>query len=385
MYVYVIMLLFSLLFILLAEKSNNNKAKKIWTLLSVVPFILVSALRYDVGTDYFYRYVPDYNKIANGGSVDNLEIGFKLLVNLCILITKDYQIIFVVTSVVIMTLFMYTIQRQSTNKALSVTIFLLGGFFFQSLNILRQYMAIAIVFFSYRYLLKDKYSVFIISVILAFFIHNASIVCLVMLLLKDKDVFNIKTILIVALTIFIFGTPLINLFKTVVQNTRFSVYIDSLYDRGEMRKLTILSNAIIYTFMYSLYIVRKKKSKITKEDIFYINMQGLTLICIMLSSKFYLFFRIAYYFMVYQIISIPYFIKTIKIEDIYIYYVKDILKEKIIIKSEVLKKLPIILNVFIILYFSVILSYTNILNNDEEVLPYKTIINTERTDVIKNN
>ena len=206
-----------------------------------------------------------------------------------------------------------------------------------------------------------------------------------MLLLKDKDVFNIKTILIVALTIFIFGTPLINLFKTVVQNTRFSVYIDSLYDRGEMRKLTILSNAIIYTFMYSLYIVRKKKSKITKEDIFYINMQGLTLICIMLSSKFYLFFRIAYYFMVYQIISIPYFIKTIKIEDIYIYYVKDILKEKIIIKSEVLKKLPIILNVFIILYFSVILSYTNILNNDEEVLPYKTIINTERTDVIKNN
>ena len=385
MYVYVIMLLFSLLFILLAEKSNNNKAKKIWTLLSVVPFILVSALRYDVGTDYFYRYVPDYNKIANGGSVDNLEIGFKLLVNLCILITKDYQIIFVVTSVVIMTLFMYTIQRQSTNKALSVTIFLLGGFFFQSLNILRQYMAIAIVFFSYRYLLKDKYSVFIISVILAFFIHNASIVCLVMLLLKDKDVFNIKTILIVALTIFIFGTPLINLFKTVVQNTRFSVYIDSLYDRGEMRKLTILSNAIIYTFMYSLYIVRKKKSKITKEDIFYINMQGLTLICIMLSSKFYLFFRIAYYFMVYQIISIPYFIKTIKIEDIYIYYVKDFLKDKIIIKSEVLKKLPIILNVFIILYFSVILSYTNILNNDEEVLPYKTIINTERTDVIKNN
>lgn len=385
MYVYVIMLLFSLLFILLAEKSNNNKAKKIWTLLSVVPFILVSALRYDVGTDYFYRYVPDYNKIANGGSVDNLEIGFKLLVNLCILITKDYQIIFVVTSVVIMTLFMYTIQRQSKNKALSVTIFLLGGFFFQSLNILRQYMAIAIVFFSYRYLLKDKYPVFIISVVLAFFIHNASIVCLMMLLLKDKDVFNIKTILIVALTIFIFGTPLINLFKTVVQNTRFGVYIDSLYDRGEMRKLTILSNAIIYIFMYSLYIVRKKKSKITKEDIFYINMQGVTLICIMLSSKFYLFFRIAYYFMVYQIISIPYFIKTIKIEDIYTYYVKDILKEKIIIKSEVLKKFPIILNVFIILYFSVILSYTNILNNDEEVLPYKTIINTERTDVIKNN
>lgn len=385
MYVYIIMLLLSLFFIMLAEKSNSNKIKNILTILSAIPFILVSALRYDVGTDYFYRYVPDYNSIVNGGNVDNLEIGFKLLINLCILITKDYQILFIVTSIITITLFMYTIQKQSKNKALSITIFLLGGFFFQSLNILRQYMAIAIVFFSYRYLLKNKYPIFIVSVVLAFFIHNASIVCLIMLLLKDREILNFKTILIVALIIFIFGTPLINLFKSIAQNTRFNVYIDSLYDRGDMRKLTILSNLIIYIFMYLQYIVKRKNNTVIKEDIFYINMQGATLIFIMLSSKFYLFFRIAYYFMIYQIFSIPYFIKTIDTEKLYQYYFKDIMKDTMKLNNSVIKKIPIILNIFIILYFSIILSYTNILNNDEEVLPYKTVINTNRENVIKND
>ena len=385
MYVYIIMLLLSLFFIMLAEKSNSNKIKNILTILSAIPFILVSALRYDVGTDYFYRYVPDYNSIVNGGNVDNLEIGFKLLINLCILITKDYQILFIVTSIITITLFMYTIQKQSKNKALSITIFLLGGFFFQSLNILRQYMAIAIVFFSYRYLLKSKYPIFIVSVVLAFFIHNASIVCLIMLLLKDREILNFKTILIVALIIFIFGTPLINLFKSIAQNTRFNVYIDSLYDRGDMRKLTILSNLIIYIFMYLQYIVKRKNNTVIKEDIFYINMQGATLIFIMLSSKFYLFFRIAYYFMIYQIVSIPYFIKTIDTEQLYQYYFKDIMKDTMKLNNSVIKKIPIILNIFIILYFSIILSYTNILNNDEEVLPYKTVINNERENVIKND
>lgn len=385
MYVYIIMLLLSLFFIMLAEKSNSNKIKNILTILSAIPFILVSALRYDVGTDYFYRYVPDYNSIVNGGNVDNLEIGFKLLINLCILITKDYQILFIVTSIITITLFMYTIQKQSKNKALSITIFLLGGFFFQSLNILRQYMAIAIVFFSYRYLLKNKYPIFIVSVVLAFFIHNASIVCLIMLLLKDREILNFKTILIVALIIFIFGTPLINLFKSIAQNTRFNVYIDSLYDRGDMRKLTILSNLIIYIFMYLQYIVKRKNNTVIKEDIFYINMQGATLIFIMLSSKFYLFFRIAYYFMIYQIVSIPYFIKTIDTEKLYQYYFKDIMKDTMKLNNSVIKKIPIILNIFIILYFSIILSYTNILNNDEEVLPYKTVINTNRENVIKND
>lgn len=385
MYVYIIMLLLSLFFIMLAEKSNSNKIKNILTILSAIPFILVSALRYDVGTDYFYRYVPDYNSIVNGGNVDNLEIGFKLLINLCILITKDYQILFIVTSIITITLFMYTIQKQSKNKALSITIFLLGGFFFQSLNILRQYMAIAIVFFSYRYLLKSKYPIFIVSVVLAFFIHNASIVCLIMLLLKDREILNFKTILIVALIIFIFGTPLINLFKSIAQNTRFNVYIDSLYDRGDMRKLTILSNLIIYIFMYLQYIVKRKNNTVIKEDIFYINMQGATLIFIMLSSKFYLFFRIAYYFMIYQIVSIPYFIKTIDTEQLYQYYFKDIMKDTMKLNNSMIKKIPIILNIFIILYFSIILSYTNILNNDEEVLPYKTVINNERENVIKND
>lgn len=380
MHVYIIMLLISLLFIYLSEKNRKKSLKIIFYIAAAIPFILVSALRYDVGTDYFYRYVPNYNQMAKGLDVPNLEIGFKLLINLCLIFTKDYQILFAITSIITISLFMYAIYKNSKNKLLSVAIFFLGGFFFQSLNILRQYMAIGIIFFSYRYLLNKKYWIFLIGVVLAFFIHSTSIICLIFFLLKDREIFGLRNIIIFSLVILILGTPIINIIENALSNTRFNVYFENKYNIGDVKILTLLSSCFLYLFMYALYIVKKKNDKLTKEDIFYINVEGLTLIFIILSSKFFLFFRIAYYSMIYLIISLPYFIYTTDKEDIFNFYIeiiKKFIKKDIHVNNKIKENFTKLLFTFIIIFFITTISYTNIFHNDEEVLPYKTIFERE--------
>ena len=165
---YILMLVFSVTMLLIAQKFEDKKVIKIIAyVLSGLSFFVVSAIRYDVGTDYFFRYAPDYIKMGQGINVESLEIGYKIIVWACLLITKDYAIIFAVTSAIIIGLTFYTICKESPYPALSVLIYFGAGFFFHSLNLMRQYLAISVLLFSYRYLIDKKYIVFAICTIIA--------------------------------------------------------------------------------------------------------------------------------------------------------------------------------------------------------------------------
>ena len=59
MIVYISMFIISIFLTIVSQKSKNRISKIIFQILAVLPFIIVSAIRYDVGTDYFVRYVPN--------------------------------------------------------------------------------------------------------------------------------------------------------------------------------------------------------------------------------------------------------------------------------------------------------------------------------------
>ena len=76
MHIYIISFLITILLIYLAKtKVKNKKIKVILLILAVIPMLLVSALRYQVGTDYTKRYVENYRMLQKGIDVEDLEIG----------------------------------------------------------------------------------------------------------------------------------------------------------------------------------------------------------------------------------------------------------------------------------------------------------------------
>lgn len=377
MIVYVLMLILSILFLILEKKAKKRWIKILCCIMAVMPFFVVSAFRYDLGTDYTRRYVFDYNRILQGVDVPNLEILFKGVMKFCMIFTEEPYLMFGITSAVIVGFILGTSLVKSQDKILSVCIFLLGGFFFDSLNIMRQYMAMSLIFFGYQFLLKSKrwYIAYIAIVIIATLIHSSAIIMLILVLLNKKMLVSWKWVLPACVIIVLLNENLMNILEFFVQNTRFSVYLTGKLAQGEFSYLFVAENLIIYLMMMYIYSKNKKLDNIQTQDILFLNIQALALIVMVLGSAHMLFIRTALYFSIFQVISLPYYISKIPVKEV-IEDLKKITKNKFKF-SKLEKYMKQALTVVVILCFVFAFTRTNILVNTNEVLPYKTIINKD--------
>ncbi len=367
MIVYIIMLITVLMFAYISIQVKNRKLKILFIILTIMPFIIVSGFRYGVGTDYFYRYVPDFNKIANNIEVNNLEIGFKLLIKICLIFSKNSQSIFIVTSILISMLIVIGIYKNSKNPLVSITLFGIGGFFFLSLNMIRQFLAMSIVFYAYQYLLeREKNKWYILAVIVACFIHSASIVAIALLLFRKIKIIKPWIIILLSAIILILGERLFNLLVPIIKNTRFNVYLIGVYAKGDTSILYNIVNIAIYLYMIIMYYIKEKNQSdsISIQDIIFINIQAMALLFTTMSSIHMLFSRISSYFMIFQIISIPYFVETTNVT--------------IKIRQKMIKVIKPLVYSCIIICFLILTFYTNILHNSNEPLPYRSVFDKER-------
>ena len=378
MYIYIIMFLLTIALIWLAEnKAKSPKVKTALLVLAIVPMFLVSAFRYNVGTDYDKRYAYDYYRLAKGYDVDNLEIGFKTIDYICLLFTKEPYLLFAVTSLIILALIFEVVYKKSTNKILSIAIFFLGGYFFASLNIVRQYMAFALILLGYQFLMdenkKKAYIGFVICAILAFLMHSSSIICFIILIMTKKEIMNAKWVIPLSVLILILNKNIMVILTPIIKNTRFNVYLTGKYTAGELSLLQIAENLIMYLGMYfTCYFKKKQENEIDKQGITLLNIQGMALLLTVSGVIHALFIRMAAYFVAFQIISIPYFLSILQFNKI-----TDMINEKFK-KNLKEKTLKVVVYSCIVLGFSTMFVYTNILSNDNEVLPYKTIFSVKK-------
>ena len=104
--VYIAMTICSVFFSALANINTYEKKrytiniKLLFWYLSEIVLIIVAAIRYDVGQDYMYTYVPYFNGLLVGYVNEDIEKGFWLLNKIVQLFTKDYAGIFIVCSVI---------------------------------------------------------------------------------------------------------------------------------------------------------------------------------------------------------------------------------------------------------------------------------------------
>ena len=150
---------------------------------SAMPMFLVAALRYGVGTDYFYTYVPQFEMVVNGESV-YYEKGFWLLNKLIAEFTDNPQIFIAFIALLFTALVYGALYIIADNIPMSIVLFVLSYSYFISLNNIRQSLASAILIWSLYYVIEGKDIKAFVSIIIAGLIHQASFIFLVFLVLK---------------------------------------------------------------------------------------------------------------------------------------------------------------------------------------------------------
>lgn len=190
--------------------------------------------------------------------------------------------------------------------------------------------------------------------ILAISIHISSAICISFIVLKNMKIINLKFLLILTFLYFIFDDVIAQIVERIISVTRFAVYSGSNYDVSGISKTLLITNIILYLYMWYSYMIKLKNNELDEDDKFFLNIQAFTIIIAILGNIIMLFSRMVFYFQIFQIISIPNFI----------YGFKNKFNQKIIAS--------IIITLFVVLFVR-----SNIINNYNEVVPYKTIFNAE--------
>lgn len=136
----------------------------------------LSACRLNVGNDYA-KYVEFMHLVYCNAYVPT-EIGFNSLVKLLYAISgfENFLLVFGFFAFFTVLLFLISIYRQADSFGFSFFLFMAFGYYFQSFNTVRYYLALAIAVFAIPYVLRKEWGKFIFLVLLGATFHKSLLV-----------------------------------------------------------------------------------------------------------------------------------------------------------------------------------------------------------------
>ena len=183
MQTYIIYITTVLLAILLANAADR-KNKKIYIMTAALILSLVAGLRATtVGIDTA-QYVKYFGLIAEGklNLVYGLEDSFVFICGALLKIWNNPSFLLMIFALITNYLIMarFWSMRTSVSLGWAVTVYC-SLFYFMTFNIMRQFVAAAIIFYATKYISQRKYMKFLLFVAIAFLFHKSAILGVVLL------------------------------------------------------------------------------------------------------------------------------------------------------------------------------------------------------------
>lgn len=291
----------------IATKIKNNKKNKNFALILLILILtFVSGFRsYNVGIDTMGYVQTTFIPLIYGQfSLAYGEIGFKALSKLILILTNNnIQCVIFILSLIINSLIILRIWdfRITINFPFAIFIYF-SSFYAMSMNIVPQFISIAIIFYGTRYLDKNEYTKYLIYIVVATLFHATAPIGIILLIIRNffiKDIQrknrNIYILIMTLMPIMIyFG------YKYLMKYTKFSNYIDTyFYSSINQFGFMVLIKLLFLVYIYMFF--RKYIKEVNLK--FYSQLLFTYFIGVSLLSLGYMFAymdRIALLFMLYE-------------------------------------------------------------------------------------
>ena len=264
-----------------------------------------------IGNDTI-AYIDLFRDVLNYSLInERFEIGYLALNKLVAYFSSNVQSIIIVTSAISIYGYYRFIKKHSLSIFLSVFLFFSLRYFDASMNIIRQVIAMILLFESYNCLIQKKNIKFFVFVIFAMTFHKTAIVFSIICLLTRFKL-SLKNILLFVLVGIGLSIGFSSVFNYVINLfPTYAYYVDGEYF-GETRTASIMILLINVVVLLMSYFILKGKREIDKSYVlqFYIVLTG-TMITLV-SLNFNLFDRIAVYFNSFIILLLPNVISLIR-------------------------------------------------------------------------
>ena len=281
------------------------------SIVSALPIILNSGLRYYVGTDYI-GYVGLFYKLNNNIYSFNFfsykEPLYVFFNKLIAFFNGSPQWIFIVMAFIFSLCVFSRISEDSPLPILSICFLFITKQYFEYLNISRQMCSCAIIFYSIKYIVNRNFTKFFFFWLIATSLHLSAIICLPLYYLAN---IKLKPLFIVLLTfIFTILRPIIrNIGVYFIGLTKYAHYIGSKYDSPRFALLGLIVQILV--FLIAFYFIKN-----TKKNNVYLNMQLYSVWLMIYSGILPLIERFKFYFILPQIILLAITISHIRPKEL---------------------------------------------------------------------
>lgn len=322
---FTILLLLILIISIIADKKNN----KFLLATIILSLTIIGGLRGNtVGIDTAAYYYSFNNNFPIAWQFE--ENGFRVISMFLMKVFNNATYLMVIYSFVTNLLIITRLWELRKKANFPFMIFLyLSICFINTMNIMRQYICIAIIFYSTRFLEKKKYLLFLIIVLLSSTIHKTALLALLLLLVYIWDSLSKKQKVILAIPISIISIfALIWVFK--VESNHIMNYFSADNAINNIN-ITFLYRIFIFIFAFLLMkfnikiTFKKKKYKnienyelITKNEFNRVSIiYFLGLLCSSAGMFFSFLTRIGLYYSIFEIVFWGYLIKKNKNSELY--------------------------------------------------------------------
>lgn len=324
--IYIIVFIISFLLSIVVNKVSK-KSKILGNVLLFVLILFLSIFggirNFEIGTDVevygvkWFNYACLYSDFSSYVSIiKSSDVGYLLLNFIVSRISHNpsfflFVVQLITNSLIIITLYKY---RDKINFPISLLLFLCI-FYCRFFNILRQSIALAICFYSFSFLDKDKNVKFVILSIIASFFHFTAIFNLILLLIKlicklngKKKYFLLFMVFISTLfmTFYIEQTISI-LYKYGIVNFRIFNYLNRYSNSG-----SYVSFESIFKFLIITFMIFNNKTLVKKYNSFDFLMYCTILEFLLFQIRRVILYadRISLYFGVLLMISYPFSVRN---------------------------------------------------------------------------
>lgn len=265
----------------------------------------VSACRIAVGNDYWVYWL-NFQLIEQNRHVAS-EIGFNTIVRFFRWLfdgeKTQYLSIFAFFSVTTVFFFVRAMRDQAVNFAFSLYLLMTGGYYFNSLNSVRYYFALALALFSMKYVLRGEYGKFVLWVFAGAFIHK-SVLLVIPVYLLAKFLASAKLKKRYYVIGGVFAASLIfcqDLYREIIF-WFYPFYRDSEFDKGQLSYVNILK-CICVLVLCAICYRESLRENVINRFYFFLNLFGLVVYCC--GSFIPEVSRVGYYMIISQVFLLP--------------------------------------------------------------------------------
>ncbi|MFZ5986468.1 MAG: EpsG family protein [Bacillota bacterium] len=318
MLIYIVLILMIGIIDFLFNVSNNNKYRRSYLIFFFGMTAIISALRaYAVGndTDQFYRA---YERIAQVDWTSfylfRYELGFTVLCKVLSYISREPQLLLIVTSLFSSYSIGRFIYKNSCNVVLSSYLFITLNIYADYLNLMRQVIALSIILFGIEYLKEKKIIRFVLFVVIASLFHQSALFVLVVIFfvkIKYSKLSFPITLMTSIIGFLIFNRLFLFAVKIL---SKYASYEDSVYASSNYFGMIFNVSICLSILLLGLFICNKNRGYLQKQCVlemktlsydFVAYMVSICLFCYILGTRMYILTRVVPYFSIYYLVWIP--------------------------------------------------------------------------------